>query len=652
MKIRFVITLLFLLSVSVSAQSFDSLLTAIDSFPLNKQLEILRDECWNNRSKNPQYALECGKKGLEVAKRMNNKSSEAELNNFMGVIQRNLGNYVNALRFYNTALELAEEIGDSVQIAYSYNNIGGAYRLERNYTLALENIFRALRIFEKLNMPEGVAYCTINIGIIYRMQSNFDLARKYFERTIAIREEIGDEFGKAVALNQIAEIFYDQRKLDEALESYQELRKLYEALDETKGIASVIGGMGGIKYLQGKYNEAKRYRKESLRLQRQIQNAEGIVINLNQLALISAQDNLIAEGDELLDEAHRICLESNNLNLLIEHYRTRAEYNRIRGDYEEALEFYKRHTQLKDSIAIDQRIDAIAAMEAIHRVDLANKENRILTQENELRSRQNTFLLILAIVLVLFISYGITKYYQNKKLTRQLEELNATKDKFFSIIAHDLKNPFNNLLGYSEMLAQDFDEMTEEEKHEAIRDFNSSSKKLLLLVENLLDWARANIGALKFEPEYFEMKKALEDVVDLYSSNIRNKNLKVNFDMPADSKVYTDTDFFYLVARNLIHNAIKFSETNGEVKLVVKEEKNHYQIDFIDNGVGIEREKISGLFELGKSSSSDGTSNETGSGLGLILVRDLVTKWGGKIFVESEPGKGSKFSITIPKPNV
>lgn len=652
MKIRFVIPLLILFTVSVSSQSFDSLLTAIDSFPLNRQLEILSDECWNNRSKNPQYALECGKKGLEVAKRLNNKSSEAELNNFMGVIQRNLGNYVNALRFYNTALELAKEIGDSVQIAYSYNNIGGAYRLERNYTLALENIFHALRIFEKLNMPEGVAYCTINIGIIYRKQSNFDLAREYFERTLSIREELDDEFGKALALNQIVEIYYDQRKLDQALSSYQELRKLYEDLNDTKGIAAVLGGIGGIKYLEGKYDEAKRYRREALSLQRQIQNTEGIINNLDQLALISAQQNLFEEGDEYLDEAFKISSESKNVSFLIEHYKDKAEYNRIRGNYENALKYFKRHTQLKDSVAIDQRIDAIAAMEAIHRVELANKENKILSQENELQSRQNTFLIIFAIVLIIFISYGITKYYQNKKLTKQFKELNATKDKFFSIIAHDLKNPFNNLLGYSEMLAQDFDEMTEEEKHEAIRDFNSSSKKLLLLVENLLDWARANIGALKFEPEYFEVKKAIDDVVDLYSSNIKSKNLKVNFDIPADSKVYTDTDFFYLVARNLIHNAIKFSETNGEVKVVMKEEKNHYQIDYIDNGVGIEKEKLNGLFELGKSNSSDGTNNETGSGLGLILVRDLVTKWGGKIFVESEPGKGSKFSITIPKPNV
>jgi tetratricopeptide (TPR) repeat protein len=122
------------------SQSVDSLVSEINSQPPQEQLEIFIDELWTYRSKNPTYAMQCGKNGIELAKRLGDNSKLAEVNNLLGVVYRNIGNYTKALEFYNTALEIAKSINDSVQIAYSYNNIGGAYRLERNYTIALTNM--------------------------------------------------------------------------------------------------------------------------------------------------------------------------------------------------------------------------------------------------------------------------------------------------------------------------------------------------------------------------------------------------------------------------------------------------------------------------------------------------------------------------------
>ncbi len=631
-------------------QTLDSLKDEIENRPLEEQLEILSDETWANRSRNPAYALQCGKLGLSIAESLDNQVKAAQINNFLGVVQRNIGNYAEALRYYNEALSIATSINDSVQMAYSYNNIGGAYRLEQNYNLALENMFAALNIFSKLNDERGKAYCSINIGIVFRMQGNYDKAMDYFQQTIEIRKKIDDEFGQALALNQVVEIYYDQRKLNLALVKYRELLALYESLNDGKGIAAALGGIGGVKYLQGQFKEAKNYRERALEIQREIKNVDGMINNLNELSLI-----YLKLGDEkaekVLEEAKKLSDQTQLISPRIRHLKTRAEFFKLKGEYDTALEYFYQYSSLKDSLNKKVNIESIASMEAVHRVNIANKENQILIRENELQSRQNLFLLILAVVLILFISFGIYKYFQNRTLTAKLKELNYTKDKFFSIIAHDLKNPFNNLLGYSEMLAEDFEEMTDDEKRTALTDFNKSSKKLLLLVENLLDWSRANIGALQYNPEELSLLEVINDVVSLYNGNIKSKNLKLILDVPSSLTVYTDNDFLYLVTRNLLNNAIKFSKENGKITISASEVNSHHQVDFVDEGVGIDREKLQNLFKLGNSESTTGTHEEKGSGLGLILVHDLVKKWGGEISVESRAGKGSKFSITIPKSN-
>lgn len=638
-----------IINLTLLSQSIDSLLYEIQSKPPEEKLEILTNELWANRSKNPNYAMMCGQKGIKLAEAIGDKSSLAKLNNLMGVIYRNVGNYTKALELYNNALNIAESINDSVQIAYSYNNIGGAYRLERNYTIALTNMFKAMEIFEKLKMNEGVAFCTINIGIVYRLQRNYEKALEYINRTIEIREKIQDNYGLAIALNQLGEIYYDQGKLDTVLSQYQELYNLYEELDDTKGIATVMGGMGGIFFEKGEYQSARNYREKALDLHRSIGNIEGIVNNLNGLTLIYSELNRIDLAMEAINEVKKICNRPSHVAFLIEYYSTKSKFFEQRNRPDSALHYFKKHTVLKDSLAAKENMMSIASMEAIYQVDLASRENEILINENKLKSEQTTFLLILAVLLISFISFGVMKYYSNKNLNKELAELNKTKDKFFSIVAHDLKNPFINLLGYSELLASDFDEMSEEDKKQAVSDLHNSSKKLLALVENLLQWSSANIGSLQYHPRQLIVKDEIDELIYLYSDAIKQKKLKVESTIDADLTITNDEDYFKLVMRNLISNAIKFSSMEARVKIFAEETSSRVLVSVQDFGVGIEEEKIGELFDLGSQKSTRGTMNESGTGLGLTLSKDLVTKWGGEITVQSKLGEGSTFIVSIPK---
>jgi len=644
-----VLLLILIVNILLFSQSVDSLLSENETQTPDQQLELLISELWANRSKNPTYAMQCGRRGILLAKELGEDSKLAKINNMLGVIYRNIGYYTKALEYYNEALDIAEFVGDSVQIAYSYNNIGGAYRLERNYTIALTKMFKALEIFEKLKINEGIAFCTINIGIVYRHQKNYAKALNYFDRTIKIREKLGDKFGSALALNQVIEVYSDEGKLDTAFQNFEDLYKLYESLDDTKGIATVLGSMGGILFKKGDYEQARNYRELALKIHRSINNAEGIVNNLHGLILIYQKLNLLDLAENAIKEARIISKQPGHISFLISHYGIVSNYYENLNNLDSALVYFKRHCVCKDSIAAQESMESIASMEALYQVDLKDRENRILINQNKLKNEQATFLLVLAVLLITLLSFGVFRYYSNKNLNKELKELNATKDKFFSIVAHDLKNPFNNLLGYTELLATDYEGMTEEERKQSIGHLHNSSKKVLALVENLLQWSSANIGSLQYNPRQIIVENEVKELIYLYSGLINKKQLITDTKIEPELVVNIDLDYFKLVMRNLISNAIKFSPPKGEIVISSEETPNSVLIKVKDNGVGISEDKLTELFELGSQKSTKGTMNESGTGLGLILVRDLVKRWGGEILVESKVNVGSTFTIKIPK---
>jgi len=230
-----------------------------------------------------------------------------------------------------------------------------------------------------------------------------------------------------------------------------------------------------------------------------------------------------------------------------------------------------------------------------------------------------------------------------------LRELNATKDKFFSIIAHDLKNPFNSIIGFSSLLS----EQIKNKDFEGIGEFadiiESSSHKVYDLLLNLLEWSRSQTGRIEFNPEYFEMVKLIEVVAELFTDSAQQKSIRIIRKNPHNAIAFADKSMISTVLRNLISNAIKFTNPGGEIAISAQMVKDELMISVSDNGVGIRSDVIEKLFKIEESYTTTGTSKEIGTGLGLILCKEFVEKHGGKIWVESEVGKGSTFSFKIPK---
>ena len=241
--------------------------------------------------------------------------------------------------------------------------------------------------------------------------------------------------------------------------------------------------------------------------------------------------------------------------------------------------------------------------------------------------------------------------FRSKESEEYLRELNATKDKFFSIISHDLRAPFQALLSISDFFVNDIDNMTKQEIIDFASDLNQSAESLYELLNNLLDWSRIQTGKMKYEPRNVHLKRAIDKVIRLLTANAHNKRISITTKITNDLIVYTDRNMLHSLVQNLISNAIKFTNEGGEVKVMTHIKNNIVEIVVADNGVGMDENTVGKLFRIDTQVTSLGTKNEKGTGLGLILCKELVEKCGGKIWVESEPGKGTAFHFTLNKLN-
>jgi signal transduction histidine kinase len=235
-----------------------------------------------------------------------------------------------------------------------------------------------------------------------------------------------------------------------------------------------------------------------------------------------------------------------------------------------------------------------------------------------------------------------------KSQNDELQDLNATKDKFFSIIAHDLKNPINAFSGIATFINDRFDDLSREELKEFVTDIKNSSKHLYELLENLLTWSRAQRGKFQFHPTMMDLSQIINNNIYLNKINAENKNIGIITEIGPGTECFADPNMINTVVRNLLSNAIKFTPDSGKIFFKAAEDGKFLKVSIIDTGVGISPENIDKLFRIDVHHTTMGTSAEKGTGLGLILCKEFIKKHGGEIWVESEPGKGSEFLFTLP----
>ena len=677
MRKRFIFFLCFIVSFVALSQDITSLKKQLhtkiaDTSKVSLNLEIADLFFSTNVDSSFYYK----NKALELANKVSSKKHIAN-SLFSMAIHYNLTNdFASAIETYKESLLIFEQLDDQANIARVYRNIGYCYIEIYGEDKALESYLKALTIYEKLNDKMGVAGIYSGIGDLYYNEENYEFANKYFNDALSICVELNDEEGIANCYTNIGNATTDSGDYENGLELYRKSIEIQKSASDSYGVAINYNNLGDSYTKLKEFDKAKDYLLKALALSRDL---DKVILEAVILLNISDVENQLKNYSSAIKYANKSLKISKSIGSL-EYERENLEilgtaYEGL-GKIDKAFYFHKKYEKIKDSFIEIDKTKKVQLFHALNKLESSKFEIEELANKNKItqlkydNERKFIYFLIISIVLFSFFvvilisqqtakknAYNLLEYKNhliskmNKEIQVQrddLKQLNKTKDTFFSIIAHDLKNPFNSIKGFSELMIENSDEYNEEKRLKFLKIIKGSTSKASSLLNNLLIWANSQSGNLDFNPQEFELMQKVSDVISLLEVQSVNKNIHIYNKTKNNICVFADKNMLETVLRNLISNAIKFTDIKGEVQIYSITNSEFVEITVKDNGVGIAQSDIDNLFSIEVKNSSMGTANEEGTGLGLILCKDFVEKHGGKLWVDSTINKGSEFKFTLP----
>ncbi len=613
---------------------------------VSEEIKRLTDECWRLREVNSDSALVLGKRALGLAIKNNIQNELPRIYGFLGVIQLHYLYQTKAsIPNLQNALKYSLQQKDSVELAYSYNNLGDLYLMTGNVPLSLRYSENAVAMFEQLNHPTGKSYSYANIGLVYREKKEFDLALSYFNKAVDLWDELGEQVGIGSVYREIARTYAMKGDLDSAMNYYQKSYSMGVNAENGRYAAFCLNGMANIYYQRKEYNKAREYYTNAIELNRKHNHDFGLVDNYTGIALVNAQKGKQKEGEEYLQLAMNTALELGVTKQIIEVSKIYIDFYKILGDFELAtLSFQKFHV-LYDSVLTVQQFEIIKEMERRFEV----QSNLTVTEQelkNQKLSEQN--LVIIILLMIVIIAVMVWRYRYNQKMNRKLEEMNQTKDKLFSVISHDLRNPFNSLIGFSELLITEIEQKDCVKSKKYAKFINQAAVEGLKLLTSLLYWSMSQSGKIHFQPEDVQLDEVISELKEFYAADLNKNQIDLQIQNKVE-KVFIDSNIVRIVLMNLISNALKYTETNGTITLCAFKNTSAIHIKVKDSGIGMSDSLINKLFnEKSFTQSKTGLRGEQGTGLGLSVVQELVQIHKGKIKVESQEGQGTTFELEFP----
>lgn len=667
-KIFLLFVVLFIVFKASSQSQVDSLLRLCDKATEKQKPGLYLEISFNTRTdsaKSNSYS----RKAYQLA--IDNKQipEQAKAFYYLGETYYYSMDYQDAMPEYEKAIPLFEVLKDTLNIFNCYNSIGLCYYYMNQGEKAIAQFIEGLKLCD--NDVENGADAISNIGMVHEKMQNYKEAISNYRKALKINLNIKDSASIGVGYNGLGEVFSTMNYSDSAIANYLKALHIYKKLKnkgrqaiELNNLASVYKNYpDSLKKSLDYFNEAWSGFKEAGWQQFEAEIKSGIGSVYFKQAKYNDAIKMFEKSLELTDKYLRgLFLKKLNYQGLSEAYEKM-------GNYKSALKYNVLYAQYSDSLVQKEKYEQLVNLEKQY--ETKKKENEILQlhakQElTDIQLAKNKQLKLLgffsALLLLILIVFVLIKYFDKIRLNKILEEknrqiekseqelrvLNASKNKFFSIIAHDLKNPFHTVMGYSYLLSKDYIRFSEEERRKFATDIYQSTNNIFRLLQNLLEWSRSQTGRLKFTPLEIEFKRILDNSVSVLSALAEQKKIQLTFSYNEGLKVFADPLMIETVLRNLINNAIKFTPENGLISITAEHTENQVKITVSDTGVGISEEDVQNLFRIDSKVKRKGTNDEDGSGLGLILCKEFVAKNHGKLWAESAPGQGSSFSFTIP----
>ena len=567
---------------------------------------------------------------------LENKDSTAALARALmdvGGDYTDLGEYEDGFFYLTQSFKVAKTHNkiltnaDSLVMAIALHNMGVVFMELGQFDIAFSHVNASQKISAAINDIEGPAYNNNELGELYRRKKDFAQAEKYLLESLSQARTLKIRVLVPRIQSHLARLFLDMNDFDKSIIYYDSVIAQSTIINNQFKLAECGLGKGMVMLRLRKYNEALTFYTKSL----------------------TASKELHAR------------------NLAVSCYKELATLYEAKEDYKNALFFHKQHDALRDSLFSEAIMEKLYQSQV--RFETENKDMVIAAlsqaqqeQNSEIRRQELVRnILVIAVALTFILLFTVYRSSQRrkringlllehqeeiKKRSAELEQLNQVKDKFFSIISHDLRSPMNALAATLDLLEQKH--LTPDEFLFLTQNLRTQFNHTRTLINNLLNWTLLQMDKLTIQPEKVLLRERVDESFSslntLYPKNIEMKNEVVK-----NTVAMADPNIVNLVLRNLILNAIKFTEKGGFILVTSSEKDNQIMVSIADNGIGIKPEVKEMLFVKPSGFTTRGTANERGTGIGLILCKEFVEKNGGKIWFESELGRGTTFYFTLPK---
>jgi signal transduction histidine kinase len=614
---------------------------------------------------------------LEIFEEISDYIGLANSNSYIGDIYFRQQLFEKAIFQYNQSLILFNKANSNIGVIHCFNNIGHAYNIQEKYGKAMEYYLEALNYADKSGEEKEIANAYINVANVLNAQSDYKNAIQYLGKSLIFFEQTGDKYNMGVCYNNIAANYISQDSLLQSLKFLDKSLQIYIGLGDKKGQAACYLNMGIVSDKNKEYRKAIDYYQSALIINESLKDKYRITTCLANLTISYLKLNEYNAVIDLSERGLKIARELNAFSIQRIYYdNLAATYDSLKN-YKPAYENYKLLKQVDDSIFSAEKRKQVLELEAKYQsekkeIQISNLTKDIKLQAIQLEKRRNLqWFLVVVSVLVFILSLVFYRLYalklnsarilalKNQELEilnhtlsdseAALKELNATKDKFFTIIAHDIKNPLSSYRSITKMLANSFFELSEQQKLEYIRGINKSSENLYNLFQNLLQWSTSQSGSMQFKPQEIDLGIIAYKAATILQESADKKNIEVEMNIKTDTYAFGDINMVSIVFVNLLSNAIKYTKPGGSIHISATDFGDYIKMTVTDNGIGIAKEDIGKLFRVEIDHKTIGDSEEKGTGIGLILCKEFVTRNGGEIWVESEYGKGSVFNFTLPK---
>lgn len=575
--------------------------------------------------------------------------------NFIGDLYKKKGESDKAIYHKEQALEAAIKSKVDVDIGWMYNNLSLLHSEIGNYKLALECIQNARLLFEEIGLETELARANSTMILLYIDLDDLESAEELLLDNLTYYKKIDHQLFYANSLLQLLKIYIKQNRIDDSKKFLTEAERIIDEMDNKANDAQLAQVKGQIFLKGGDYNSALQEFRKAIQIDINLENEVRLASNEY---LLSSAFNFLQQYDSALFHV-KIALEKSkntkDLKFTKDSYLLLSQIHQALANYSKSLESYQLYHAYSDSLYTLGAQAKLKEEQVRQDVVSFQNEKELAEQNAALLARQNKIYVIVGSIIFLILILVAYLYSNLRKVKAkiesqnlQLSNLNQTKDKFFGIIAHDLRSPLIGLQGVGDQVDYFLKKGKTDRLEQVSKSISDTTKRLNELLDNLLNWALLQNGMIPYHPQKVNIKAQVDSIMDLLKPLAEMKNVNLKNEIEDDTFVYADEKAVNTILRNLVSNSLKFTEQGGKISVNVESESESISITINDTGTGISAEQLPRIFELEKV-STQGTMGEKGTGLGLVLCKELVELNQGKIAAKSTLGEGSSFTFHLPK---